>query len=284
MSSADIKAARVVMRQVEEHLRQSHINSGASDEPMGFVDVVHHTSSSLACLNYVTPRRNTAWVSAQHIEKGLDALRSKGRLSRVRFVEGLYPPVFARSLRELGLRAESETPIMVYKVAETRPAPIALPHSLSVQTVEDHQGMAMWWYVWRNAFYDVMTSGFEPLLLGSDIRDMYLGKQHNIILYRHGFPIGVSRLTIHGNTAHLVAHALFKEVHTPERERLLIDLTLESAIQQGCELIFAAGHDDNERQLLRGIGFSDAGSIVSYAEPNAQTDDTHDTSQVVLVI
>lgn len=280
MSSADIKAARVVMRQVEEHLRQSHINSGALDEPVGFVDVVHHESSALACLNYVTPRRNTAWVSAQHIEKGLDALRSKGRSLRVRFVEGLYPPVFARSLRELGLRAESETPIMVYKVPQPIPAEITLPKALSVQTVQDHQGMAMWWYVWRNAFYDVITSGFEPLVLGADVRDVYLGVQHNLILYRHGFPIGVSRLTINGSTAHLVAHALFKEVHTPERERLLIELTLHSAIQQGASLIFAAGHDDDERHLLRSMKFSDAGSIVSYAEPSAQTD-AHDLSHVV---
>ncbi|MEO1290778.1 MAG: hypothetical protein AAFV93_23815, partial [Chloroflexota bacterium] len=115
MNRDEQREVRTTLRRIEAHLRQSHLDVGATEEAVSFVDVIHHGGSSLRTLNYVTPRRNTAWVSGNHIQQGLDLLREKGRQARVRFVEGLYPPVFVRALRELDLHVEEEIPIMLYK-------------------------------------------------------------------------------------------------------------------------------------------------------------------------
>lgn len=288
MNRADVKDARTVMRRVDEHLRQAHLNLGALDESVGFVDVIHHNDSVLPCLNYVTPRRNTAWVSSKHIEDGLSSLRDKGRMSRVRFAEGLFPPVFVRSLRELGLRAETETPIMVYK-AENAPRNVPrMPPETNITRVSDQQGMAIWWYIWRNAYYDVFTSGIEPLVLGRDMRGLKLGQQIDLIMYTYGFPIGVARITLHNNSAHLLAMAILKEQRNAEREKLLAAFALDAALQAGSDLVFVAGTLEAERDRYRSLNFVDYGSIVCYAESEpdvAYTDDVQEAlAQPVLII
>ncbi|MDQ7035500.1 MAG: hypothetical protein Q9P01_11890, partial [Anaerolineae bacterium] len=62
MGREEVKESRVILRRIEAHLRQSHLNLGAQVESLGFVDVLHHPNSPLASLNYVTPRQNTALV------------------------------------------------------------------------------------------------------------------------------------------------------------------------------------------------------------------------------
>ena len=67
MSRAEVKESRTVLRRIDAHLRQSHLNLGAQTETVGFVDVIHHRTSPLPSLNYVTPRQNTALVPAKDI-------------------------------------------------------------------------------------------------------------------------------------------------------------------------------------------------------------------------
>lgn len=81
MNRDETRAARTVLRRIESHLRQSHLEMGAEEEGISFVDVIHHPSSALPTLNYVTPRKKTAWVSGQHLQQGIDNLREKGRIS-----------------------------------------------------------------------------------------------------------------------------------------------------------------------------------------------------------
>lgn len=272
MNRDEFRETRVVMRRVEAHLRQAHLNLGAKDESVGMVDVIYHGTSALACLNYVTPRRNTAWVSANYIQQGLVNLREKGRRSRVRFADGLYPPVFAGTLRELGLELESETPMMVYPVEEKLRKTPNIPSYVQFSFVTDQESMAIWWYVWRNAFYDVFTSTAEPLYIGRDLREVYMKNQFNLIMYRHGFPMGAARVTMSEGSAHLVAQAIMKEFRTPELERLLREVCLDAAIREGNDLIFSTGTDESLRQLYREIGFVDSGSIVTYAENEHDTE------------
>lgn len=272
MSRADVKQSRQTLRRIDAHLRQAHQHLGAQVETVSYVDVIYHPNSALPMLNYVTPRQKTAWVSGSHIEKGLDLLRDKGRSSRVRFADGLYPPVFGRSLLELGLQAEAEIPVMVYRAGE-QPRPLAsLPSDTAVSRVTDQQGMAIWWYVWRNAFYNVAASGVEPILLGHDMRELHSGRQIDLILYRHRFPVGVARLTIYETSAHLLAQAILSEARTSTLQKQLHTAALNAALDAGCDFVFAAGEDADERALFREIGFVDSGSIVSYAEPQSSSE------------
>src|SRR5512145_1364954 len=165
------RESRQMLRQVQEHLFQAHLNLGAVRESVGLVDVLYHPTNNTGTLNYVTPRRNTAWVSGKMIEPGLERLRKLGRTPRVQYIEGLFPPLFAKALRELQLSVERETPLMIYNAGATGAAALAvpvMPDGVAMELVNDQRGIELWWYVWRNAFYDVMTLGVEPLFVGRD--------------------------------------------------------------------------------------------------------------------
>src|SRR5829696_21106 len=106
MDESAVKESRRILRLIQDHILQAHSLLGVEQESAGMVDVLHHPTNRNGDLNYVTPRRNTAWVSGGYVEKGLERLRQLGRTERVQYVEGLFPPLFAKTLRELGLEPE----------------------------------------------------------------------------------------------------------------------------------------------------------------------------------
>lgn len=289
MNRDEQRESRTVLRRIESHLRQSHLEMGAEEESISFVDVIHHPASSLPALNYVTPRKNTAWVSANHIQQGINTLREKERDIRVRFAEGLYPPVFVKALRELDMCIEDETPIMIYRKTD-KPRKLAnLPAEISFVEATSPQELSIWWYVWRNAYYDVAVSSIEPLLIGHDIQEVYLGRQTNIIMYRHGYPMGVMKLTFHEGSAHLVAHAMLKEMReNASWDKLIREIALDVALNKDSDLVFVTSKTEDERKLYRSIGFVDASSIVSYIENGTQVqqqeDDNDSLAQSVLIV
>lgn len=269
-----LRESRRIMRLIQEHLLQVHEKMGALHEQLGMVEVIHHPTNILADLNYVMPRRNTAWVSGQFIEEGLGFMRSHERLPRVQYIEGLYPPLFARTLRDLGLQPEREIPLMVYAadspVDALKPPPITLPSppdGVNIDQVSNQMGMTAWWYVWRNAMYDVLTLGVEPLALGSDMAALFSGRQLDFIAYRHGFPAGVARVSLNDKTgtAHIMALAMLREVRTPDINRLLLAHAVQGALERGYRIVFAPGESESERVVCRELGFMDFGSVVCYA-------------------
>lgn len=266
---AKVKATRKVLRQVQGHMLQAHRNLGAQVEEIGLVDVLHHATSTLPHLNYVSPRQNTAWIPGPAIEAGLQYLRDRERTPRVCLVEGLFPPLFAKSLRDLGLSLEREITLMTFSKETTTIPPQhkgGASQDTHAQLVTDQDGMAQWWYVWRNARYDVVTSGVEPVYVGKDMREIMLGNQADIILYRHRFPVGVARLTYADDSANITAAALMKEIRTPENLLLLYETALHTALQKGCTMVFISGETEADRRVCRQLGFVDSGSIVCYSE------------------
>lgn len=286
MTRAEVKEARETLRRVETHLRQAHLNMGSIEESSGMVDVIHHPYSHLPTINYITPRRKTAWVSTTYIEQGIDYLRDLGRRARVRFADGLFPPIFGRSLRDLGLSLETENPLMVYR-ADVERLSITFPPDVQFSFVANHDSMGIWWYVWRNAYYNVAVSTVDPMYIGHSMRDVYLGHQINIIMYKNRFPIGATRITIHDNTAHIAAHAVMREFYTPEWDKTLRLVAMDAALSEGCDLLFVSGSDDETRARYRELGFIDSGSIVCYADANAEVEDhlmNDPLAQSVLII
>lgn len=293
MSDAAVKESRRVLRQVQIHLLQSRINMGAICESAGLVDVLHHPFNNLPHLNYVTPRKSTAWISVKEVEQGLEALKKYDRPRRVEYIEGLFLPIFAKSLREIGLTVEQETPLMVYAVGEDKTVPNlpALPDGVVIDEVKDHEGSAVWWYIWRNAHYDVITQTAEPIYVGQSIMQIALGWQVDILMHRYRFPVGAARITVlpENQTAHISALALMREVRTPEMLKLLQMHAVQAAIKRGCNLVFTSGETDHDRGLNRENGFIDYGSLVAYAEhvdkSSAHKDILHDRmAQPVLTL
>jgi hypothetical protein len=238
---------------------------------VGMVEVFHHPTNPIPNLNYVTPRRNTAWVSGSMVKQGLDHLVKYGRSPRVYYVEGLMPPLFAKTLRDLGLKVERETPLMAYKPeginghVPPEPKSSSLPDGVTIEQVSDQRGVEAWWYVWRNAFYDVLTLGVEPLFVGRDTAAVRMGQQLDFLLYRYGFPNGVARVSVQGETAHILALALLKEARTPGMIQALETAALKGALERKATLVFAPGETEVERRVGRELGFVDFGSIVCYS-------------------
>lgn len=279
---AEEKETRRILRQVQDHFINVHTNLGAKQESVGMVEVFYHPTNPMAALNYVTPRRNTAWMSGKMIEPGLDYLRKLNRKPRVQFMEGLFPPLFAKTLRGLNLEVERETPVMVYKtdgingIVPPVPKQAAMPDGITLNKVHDQRGAEAWWYVWRNAYYDVLTLGVEPLFVGRDVASSRLGQQIDYLAYRYGFPIGVVRASVQGETAHILSLALLKEARTPEMVRVLQVAAMQAALESGAKLLFAPGETDSDRKLCRELGFVDFGSVVCYAPSEAHEDDYDD--------
>lgn len=274
--AAEEKETRRLLRLVQDHLFRSHENQGAVRETLGMVEVLHHPTDPTAALNYVTPRRNTAWVSGRMMEQGLERLEQLGRAARVEIIAGLYPPQFAQTLSGLNLEIERATPLMIYKPdgingrVPPPPATAIMPDGVTMERVSDRRGVEMWWYVWRNAFYDVLTLGVEPLFVGRDLAALTLGQQADILVYRYGFPVGVARLSLQGETAHLLAAALLREARSPAMTRALVQTALKTAVDRKCTLLFAPGETPDDRHLLNELGFENFGGIVCYAAASAR--------------
>jgi len=276
MDSATVKESRRVLRRIQDHLYLAHSSLGVQRESVGLVDVMHHPTSTLASLNYVTPRRSTAWVSSEMIEQGLAHMRQIERTPRVHYIEGLFPPPFAKNLLDLGLRVEWELPLMAYLPGGFNgqmPPPLkddALPPEFSI--VQDSG--QIWSEVGHSTAYKVATLGVEPLVVGQNSSQQ--GQQIDLLMKRSGSPVGVVRLSIQEETAHLLALAINKEISTPKLITALMTAAVRAAVTQGCTLIYAPGETESDRQIARAIGFMDFGGIVCYAANTYTTDEVHD--------
>lgn len=265
-NSEAIREARRVLRQVQVHLNQISINHGAQCESVGFMEVYTHPRNTYPELNYTTPRKGTAWVSAKDIEQGLELLRQRDRTPRLVYIEGLFPPQFARTLRGVGLRMEQETPLLTCQLDQIAPRNQPLPGDVNIAQVTDPHGSALWWYVWRNAHYDVIAHTAAPAAIGIDLYHIAHGSQVDLVMYRSGFPVGVARLDIcEGNhSAQITAVAVIKEARAPELIFALQAKALEISRQRGATLAFVCG--DSDRELYRAQGFLDCGSVLSYSQ------------------
>lgn len=290
MDSATIKESRRVLRRIQDHLYLAHSSLGVQRESVGLVDVMHHPTSSLASLNYVTPRRSTAWVSSEMIEQGLQHMRQIERTPRVHYIEGLFPPPFAKNLLDLGLKVEWELPLMAYLPGGFNgqmPPPLTdalLPANLAIEPATTERSGQVWEAVQQHSTaYVVATLGVEPLLVGA----LQPGQQIDLLLCRGDTPIGAVRLSIQEETAHLLALALLKEAYTPELNAALLTAAVRAAVAQGCTLIYAPGETETDRQIARGLGFMDFGGIVCYAAntyTNAEVHDDRILGQPVLTL
>lgn len=260
-----IKDARTTLRRIQEHIRTAHLKLGAQTESAGFAEIVYHPDYRLGTVNYVMPRRNTAFISASHVANALNLLREKGRTTRVFFADGLYLPVFETSLQNLSLQADARMPVLIARSDYKLSTP-ALPASMRAVKLPVNQGMAVWWYAWRNTRYNIVTTGFEPLMITRDARAIDTLNYVDLILYDHYFPVGVVRLSCIDKTAHILALALLTTARTDTVTSHLRRAAVDAAFDTGCDLVFTAGTGEQDRQILRDEGYTQAGSMVTYAE------------------
>ncbi len=266
MDDSAVKETRQILRRVQDHLFQAHTALGVTHESVGFVDVIYHHANTVPDLNYVMPRRNTAWVSGKFVQQGLERLRALSRVPRVQYIEGLYPPQFAKALSDLGLEPERVTEIMAYTFdSPNQKLPrTSSPAGVHLETYTDHSANALWLSLWQDDAFDVLTLGVEPLAVG---RESGAIQTADVVMRRDDTVIGVVRVGIQPNTgsAHVVALALLRAERSQRLTKVLLTAAMRAAIKQGCTLIFAPGESDDDRDIARKLGFVDVGTMVCFA-------------------
>ena len=291
MSDPAIAESRRILRRVQTHLAQSQLNLGTTREHDSLVDVVYHPSNYHPLLNYVSPRKNTAWVPGPEIKRGLDRLRELDRTPRVIYIEGLYPPLFAKTIRDLGMVVEQEIALMTYAVnQDNRPEerkPLTLSDQVRVDEVDNPAASTLWWLLWNSARSESLTKTLEPLQAKGAAQKIGQERQVDLILYKRKAPLAVARVTIHEATAHIAALAVLKIAREPEMVKLFYQVAVEAALKRNCTLVFTANEIESEHQLCRDLGFVDSGSAVCYVEAaNTQKEETTDeqVAQSVFVL
>ncbi len=275
-AASSVKSNRQILRRIQDHVLHAHLALGVEQNKVGFVDVVHHPDVSFADLNYVTPRRNTAWIPGQVVQQGLDRLKTLERRPRVRYVEGLFLPQFGKTLSDLSLEVEQKTPLLVYLPAGIEdfipPAPPKprAPAGIRLELISDKRGVDLWRDVWSSGCYDVSILGFEPLAMRQDALPLKLGQQTDVLIYHQNLPVGAVRLGLQtaAKSAHIIAIAVMSEINTPQLVKLALAAALRVAMARGCDLVFAAGNDADKVEcdiLSSDLGFIDVGTMVCYA-------------------
>jgi len=117
-SREEIKANRTLLRRIEQERTQATLERGAQHETLNLVTVIHHPNETALELNYVTPRRGVAWVSASAVKEGLVRLADLQRVPYFVYLEGLLPPFFRQTLTGIGLELVQDDPILDPEVDE----------------------------------------------------------------------------------------------------------------------------------------------------------------------
>lgn len=283
MNRSDVKIHKERLRQIEDHLRHSHDTMGVERDAIGFVEVVHHPTYMLPELNYVTPRRKTALVPGKHVKNGISSLRDHRRSARMLYMEELFPPFFGQSLEKIGLSLEERFPIYVIDLDQ----PSTLEprfDNISIQTVVNQQGIEIWSLVWRNAKYRVYGTPLEPLQIGKQY--IHQSKVVDVILYHHHTPIAVARLTLHDETAHLMARALMRSTQPLHLHQWLIQVATQTAIEHDCRLMFICDADVEQLLSATDLPCQHEGNMLCYTDSIDQPygEETHDTVEQPLLL
>lgn len=283
MKPSEIKSRKEKLRLIEDHLRLAHDDLGVERDSVGFVEVVHHPTYILPSLNYVTPRRKTAMVPGKHVENGVHALVDYRRKSRVLYIEELFPPFFGDTLKQMGLYLEATIPLWVVDLT-IPPVEVEMSKRMSVSKVVNQKGLAIWSLVWRNASFRVFGTSLEPLQIGN-LRPNS-DNIHDIILYLNHKPMAVSRLTIQDKTAHLMARAVVQSTNPLRLQQWLLEVTVQTAQQLGCELLFIADKTMQYLQPVTDLPLTREGSMLCYTdEPNSKHgEETHDTVEQLVLL
>ena len=267
MDESSVKESRVILRQIQDQLLAAQTLAGVTQESAGMVDVVYHPTNPLPHLNYVLPRRNTAWVPTGTIEQGLLRLRELDRQAVFQYIEGLFPPQFAETLKKISLEPESNRPVFAFKRGGIGGAPDALPTAqpgagLRIRRVGARRGAQVWRLV--------QTDG-GPIPTDNDVRSSY-----DLVAYRQGVPLAVLRVKIHPQTevAQLVALAIRDDDDT--LVRTLLAAGARSALDDGGALVFATPESPVVAAALAALHFVEIGRLVRYTLARSTSEERPD--------
>jgi hypothetical protein len=255
----DIKQVRTLLRSIEAHRIQTHQDRGALHETVNMVEVLHHPTSALPELNYIMPRRGTAWVSAAALQTGIERITALGRAPHLVYLEPLLPPAFRQTLEQVGMQWAAESAIYAAADLFTASALAAGDRLLIAQTAGD---VARWWRARSRILAGTRRFRREVRQIEAIHALAATGRALPLLIERQGDIAGVASLELQPSlkTARL---AEFLPLHADDRAPLLRGI-LHAAAARGCDLLFGAGAVFGTTDDLAVYGFAKAGRAVAY--------------------
>lgn len=264
MDDATVKELRVLLRQVQDHLLTVDALAGAQQESAGMVDVVYHPTDPNPTLNYVIPRRNTAWVPTPTIDVGLKQLREHGRGATFQYMEGLFPPQFGETLGKIGLEAFDTLAVYAFRregIGKPNATPLPQPATdVPTRAIRADRAASLWAATdgWRRVIDARPT---EPTGEALHVK--------RFAAYRSRKAAGLGRVEIlpEGGTAQIVTVALADDTALYG----LLNAAVRSAMRHGGKLVFALANAAAV-PALQALQFVEIGQLKRYRMPHTVED------------
>lgn len=270
MDESAVKESRVMLRQIQDHLLAVHALAGATQESAGMVDVLYHPTNPLPQLNYVLPRKNTAWVPTGTIEQGLLRLVDLKRQPGFQYIEGLFPPQFGETLRKIELEPESVRPVFAFRpggsggVSSPRPA-VRPGADQRIRRVDAARGARLWAQAQGNGWLALLPNALPV----PDAAQAY-----DLVAYQAHAPAAILRIEVqpHTGTAHFAA---LSQRAGSDVTLALLAAGVRSALRHGGKLVFALPERSAFAEVLADLHFVELGRLLRYAPARAASELEH---------
>jgi hypothetical protein len=263
-----IKYTRTCLRMAEAHDLQTALDAGAQHETVNMVEVVHHPTSALPGLNYMTPRRGAAWVTARAVQEGMAQLAALGRAARIVYYDGLMPDIFRQTLLDCGLQWSSESAVY----ANSTPT-ASLPQSgYLAGEAADIRAIARWWQTRCILLAGGQAQGGQtpmPRQLPDLVEN---GRMVFLNVMRSGELLGVASLQLQMTTRTAKVTEFHLSDDTPDARRLLIAAAARAAARRSYEMIYTA-EALGDAEWLSGMNFMKVGHVVVYSAARRAKDE-----------
>jgi N-acetylglutamate synthase-like GNAT family acetyltransferase len=254
-----LKAARVMLRRVDDHDYAVARDEGAQRDSLNMLDVVHHASNPLPTLNYLTPRRGAAWVSLKDVQVGMEHMAALGRAPRLLYLEGLMPPQFRQTLENYGLQWAGESQIFACTTLTSSLPAATLSSALATQPAS----LARWWYARGEFLAGGLQRQTDAAVIQRMLRRVEAGQAIYLGVEDGTRIVGVASLRIQAPLRSAEVNAFYLGSADANIARTLMSAAIAAAEQHDCDLIFVAEALDG--RWLTEFAFQPLGSVVAFA-------------------
>jgi hypothetical protein len=264
---------RRLLRRITDHIHQAHLAQGAQESPQGLALVVTTEASADERLNYVMPRRGTAWLPENHLIDAIAQLRQQHRSPVVWYADGLFPPAFGQTMLKQGLQNQQEWPTMIYQGRSVTPG--SSLDGVQVRPLPAEQARQAWHEAQQNtALWQVWHNPLQPLSLEADF------PAWDVAAWRGDRMVMLMRASRYERSLHLMARAIYASAQEQHDSLLLacaqalLSALYDPAQEAAADLAFAIAPSAAERRLWRELGFADGGSLIHFRSSAASASET----------
>lgn len=262
------------LRLIQNHLLTEQRRAGAAYAGFHTAGVVFHPIEFDPAYSLVIPHQGITWARGEDVRRGFDTLEERGRWPHLQYLDALFPDAFQRHLELHGFQHYLNTPVWLYMplygpVPEgEKPfgtVPLDQPH-LQIQEAVSHEDFAVWWRTYRAGYYGVDDHVIDPKAVQPFEEAFQRGDGVFLIGLYHSYPTAAIQVTFDQGVAHVDEPAVVWPWAGFGMEETLIQMAVEFAQTNGCDVIYSVGVPKHDARLYLRLGFIQISNIVTIVE------------------